>query len=135
MYFPTYNFYDDIVFTKEEQCLICWDVSNNCDEINKMQLLTSFTTTCNCNSYFHDKCLFFWVYSTQSCPICHKDMQIKHYLTANNNKSKTNFIAIIVSNKFVIHLYNGVIFITRLCSYVIISKIILFMIYVFIMNL
>ena len=133
MYFPTYNFYDDIVFTNEEQCLICWDGSNKYDEITKMQQLTSFISTCKCNSCFHNKCLFTWVHSTQSCPICHKDMQINIILNSNNNK-KTNFIAIIVSHKFFMQVYNGTVFITRILSYVIISKIILFMIYVFILN-
>ena len=134
MYFPTYNFYDVVVFTKEEQCLICWDGSNKYDEITKMQQLTSFIPTCKCNSCFHSKCLFTWVYSTQSCPICHKDMQINIILKANNNNSNANFIAIIVSNKIVMQVYNGIVCITRLASYVIISKIILFMIYVFILN-
>lgn len=133
MYFPTYNFYDDIVFTKEEQCLICWDSSDKYDEITKMQQLTSFIPTCKCNGCFHSKCLFTWVYSTHSCPICHKDMQINIILNSNNNNN-VNFIATIVSYKFAKNVYNGTVFITRLVSYVIITKIILFMIYVFILN-
>ena len=133
MYFPTYNFYDDIVFTKEEQCLICWDSSDKYDEITKMQQLTSFIPTCTCNGCFHNKCLFTWVHSTHSCPICHKDMQINIILNSNNNNN-VNFIATIVSYKFAKNVYNGTVFITRLASYIIITKIILFMIYVFILN-
>lgn len=119
MYFATYNFYDDIVFDKEEQCLICLETSNNLNEINKMQLHTTFTTTCNCNCFFHNTCLFHWVNTRKSCPICHKNMQINIILHSNNN------------NKLFIQLLNGYIFISKLFFCIFISRFILISFYIY----
>jgi hypothetical protein len=78
-YFQIYNFCDDdIIFNKEEQCLICWEFSKDINEINSLQSLIIFDSTCSCNSYFHSECLHDWVKQTQSCPICHKSLTIKN---------------------------------------------------------
>ena len=112
-HFQTYNYHDDpISFPKEQQCLICWETSANFDEINQMQLLVTFNKTCQCNSYFHNKCLFNWVVRTESCPICHKKLTIKSNSHTNSishlNHFKLSVIQIISNKTVIIYIFNGI---------------------------
>jgi hypothetical protein len=115
-YFQTYNFYDDdLIFNKEEQCLICWEFSDDINEINNLQSLIIFDSTCNCNSYFHNKCLYDWVKRTQSCPICHK------FLTIKNNKVyrflNKSFIQNSLNKVSFVRFFTIIIYLSKVVSY------------------
>lgn len=125
-HFQTYNYHDDpISFLKEQQCLICWETSANYDEINQMQLLADFNKTCQCNSYFHNKCLFHWVIRNESCPICHKELTINSISNSNSNTNSFtrlhNFklsVIQIISNKIVIiYVFNSIRTISQIITF------------------
>jgi len=120
-YFQIYNFYDDdIEFYREQQCLICWEFSKNINEINNLQSLIRFESTCNCNSYFHSNCLYDWVKRTQSCPICHKPLTIKIqglYHFFNNT-----FIQKSLNKITIAHIVTGIIYLSKVVSYFILFQ-------------
>jgi hypothetical protein len=123
-YFQIYNFYDDnLEFYKEEQCLICWEFSENINEINNLQSLIIFETTCNCNSYFHNKCLYDWVKQTQSCPICHKPLTIKNQDLKHffNN----SFIQKYLDKITVAYIFTTIIYLSKVLGYFILFQILL----------
>lgn len=83
MYHPTFNSYDDEIInlnsihsnglkretniiSNSNDCLICWENKH----VYKMQSFAIITNSCKCNGLFHGRCLFKWVYETNSCPIC-----------------------------------------------------------------
>lgn len=115
-YFQIYNFCDDeINFNKEEQCLICWEFSEDLNKINSLQSLIVFESTCSCNSYFHSECLHDWVKQTQSCPICHKTLTIKNnglYKVLNNIYIQKSFDKITF-----VRVFTTIIYLTKVVSY------------------
>lgn len=106
MYHPTFNFYDDEIIvsnsdldnrikreiniiSNSHDCLICWE--NN--HVYKMQTFSIITNTCKCNGLFHRRCLFKWVYETNSCPICRSPSEFNIKLISrflNKNKREQN---------------------------------------------
>lgn len=107
MYHPTFNSYDDEININKKytyktdmkretanisnlnECLICWDSMN----VYKLQTFAIITTKCKCNSTFHRKCLFKWVYETNSCPICRKSTKFNIKLLdriLNKNQQNNN---------------------------------------------
>lgn len=109
MYHPTFNFYDDeininnnynykrdmkretINKSNSNDCLICWDQVN----VYKMQSFAIITQKCKCNGNFHRKCLFKWVYETNSCPICRTSIKfnikiLDRFLNKNRRQNDIN---------------------------------------------
>lgn len=126
-HFETFNYHDDpIPFPKYEQCIICWETSNDINELNQMQLLPIFTKTCNCNSYFHNKCLFHWVIINESCPICHKILTIKPTST------KWNKLNILTNKIIIINIFKSIWIISQIVTYYILLKFFIFMFFAYI---
>ena len=78
MFYPTQGdvnkMIHETVNLELSNCLICWDNQH----VYKMQQFPLFVFSCSCNGIFHSSCLFKWLYTTQSCPIC------RRYATFNN---------------------------------------------------
>ena len=84
MYIQTslhYLDYDEIAQqNKEEQelCIICWTPSEANNRIKLLKSFNNLSIYCNCNPYIHSKCIETWINKTKSCPICRKQLFLKH---------------------------------------------------------
>lgn len=65
-------------------CLICWEDHH----VYKMQQFPLFVFSCSCNGVFHSYCLFQWIYTTQSCPICRRGATFNNMFLSWLNKKK-----------------------------------------------
>ena len=134
MYFTTFNHYDDdVLYSNEtkyadENCLICWDpptINNNIIRMKSLVHHLSFLKTCSCNGYFHHDCLLKWIDTTDSCPICRKEIE-KNVTNSNNilylNKNSQLFRIIYFTNNYnyayTIFNYFFIFFVLKLIYYI-----------------
>jgi len=89
MYFQLHNhldfdhdFIDDQV--KDNVCVVCFDQSDSF--LSTLYFKNSenleLQKICCCDCCIHQKCLDPWIYKSQSCPICRKNMGAKIILSA-----------------------------------------------------
>ena len=90
---PVINFYngDTLVSKKvkdleekstltEDSCSICFNKFKSCDQVTKL---------CKCGHIFHSECLFSWLKSKDTCPLCRNNEIFKE--PDNENKRKRTF--------------------------------------------
>jgi hypothetical protein len=107
-------------------CFICLSSNTNInDPVKLMKEYSFYISSCECNSYIHNKCLDTWIKNTASCPICrnkttvsleynyHKYIyKLTYYVFLGNVAlSLIRFSTLLISiNIFCVYMYNFYIF-------------------------
>ena len=83
---------DKIIYkNNNNECLICLDYSICNDSVKNMKEFEELYSSCNCNPYFHKRCLMKWINISSSCPICKNNIRFIVLQHNNNNYNNNNY--------------------------------------------